>query len=118
MGFGAPGSVQHFHDRKFSQRQAAPDTSTADRQWSALGFSPVLIAEHSPLTGLIVAQHLGAHTLSEYSLAPNPWVFVVSNTVLPAPLSGSTMAVQSPQAVTCADGQFRELDDSLSGRAV
>jgi len=28
------------------------------------------------------------------------------------------MAVQSPQAVTCADGQFRELDDSLSGRAV
>ena len=40
-------------------RVAIPHVINAGREGSVLGFSPVLIAEHAPLAGPVVAQHMG-----------------------------------------------------------
>ena len=58
VGFGAPGTIQPFHARDLYPRQAAPDPLIAARQWSVLGFSTVLITEHSPIARLVVAHHM------------------------------------------------------------
>src|SRR5215469_7260092 len=58
MGFGPPGTLYQFHSGELDQRQATPDPLLAARQWSALGVSPVLITEHTPLTRLVVTHHM------------------------------------------------------------
>jgi hypothetical protein len=56
--FGSPGTVYQFHTGELDQRKATPDPRIAARQWSTLGFSPVLITERSPLVRPVVAHHM------------------------------------------------------------
>ena len=52
------GPSNHSTLESFINERQRQIPSLAARQWSVLGFSPVLITEHSPIARLVVAHHM------------------------------------------------------------